>query len=82
MVLHGTFCRPFRGSFGWGTPIPGLCPGLIYLAPPGASAVTGLFFDRLAQAHSLADACHYFIGNFIRAPGAAGEDIVDVGFVV
>ena len=32
----------------------------------------------LTQAHSLANAVHDLIGNFVGAPRAAGEDIVDI----
>src|SRR5438046_863711 len=34
------------------------------------------------QAHSFANAVHHLIGNFVGAPRTAGEDIVDIRFVL
>ena len=36
----------------------------------------------LTQAHSFANAVHDLIGNFVGALRAAGEDIVDIRFVL
>ena len=38
--------------------------------------------ESLTQAHSSANAVHDLIGNFVGVPRAAGEDIVDIRFVL